>query len=86
MVIVSGFRAYCFYDLSNPPLTWFQALNSRGSFVRTTAEIRDGAVRIPVQKGVSVQEVRFAWDELAMPNLVNAAGLPALPFRTIVTK
>lgn len=26
--------------------------------------------------------VRFAWDELAMPNLVNAAGLPALPFRT----
>jgi sialate O-acetylesterase len=26
--------------------------------------------------------VRFAWNELAMPNLVNAAGLPALPFRT----
>jgi sialate O-acetylesterase len=26
--------------------------------------------------------VRFAWDELAMPNLDNAAGLPALPFRT----
>lgn len=68
------------------PLTWFQTLNSRGSFVRTTAEIRDGAVRIPAQKGVSIQEVRFAWDELAMPNLVNAAGLPALPFRTMVTK
>lgn len=26
--------------------------------------------------------VRFAWDEMAMPNLVNAAGLPVLPFRT----
>lgn len=26
--------------------------------------------------------VRFAFTELAMPNLVNAAGLPALPFRT----
>jgi sialate O-acetylesterase len=26
--------------------------------------------------------VRFAWHELARPNLVNAAGLPALPFRT----
>ena len=27
-------------------------------------------------------KVRFAWTEVAMPNLVNAAGLPALPFRT----
>jgi sialate O-acetylesterase len=26
--------------------------------------------------------VRFAWHELAMPNLMNVAGLPALPFRT----
>jgi sialate O-acetylesterase len=26
--------------------------------------------------------LRFAWDEAATPNLVNAAGLPALPFRT----
>lgn len=26
--------------------------------------------------------VRFAWDELAIPNLFNAAGLPVLPFRT----
>jgi sialate O-acetylesterase len=26
--------------------------------------------------------VRFAWAELAMPNLINSAGLPAIPFRT----
>jgi sialate O-acetylesterase len=26
--------------------------------------------------------VRFAWDETAQPNFVNAAGLPAEPFRT----
>jgi sialate O-acetylesterase len=26
--------------------------------------------------------VRFAWDEAARPNLVNGAGLPALPFRS----
>jgi sialate O-acetylesterase len=26
--------------------------------------------------------VRFGWHELAEPNLANAAGLPASPFRT----
>lgn len=68
------------------PLSWFQILNSRGNFVRTTVEIRGNEVRIPAQKGLVNQELRFAWDELAMPNLVNSAGLPALPFRTTVTK
>jgi sialate O-acetylesterase len=37
--------------------------------------VTSSAVRNPVA-------VRFAWHELAMPNLVNAAGLPAIPFRT----
>jgi sialate O-acetylesterase len=26
--------------------------------------------------------VRFAWSEIAQPNLFNQAGLPAVPFRT----
>lgn len=26
--------------------------------------------------------IRFAWDETAVPNLVNAAGIPAVPFRS----
>jgi len=26
--------------------------------------------------------VRFGWDEKAMPNFCNKAGLPAVPFRT----
>ncbi len=26
--------------------------------------------------------LRFAWDEKAQPNLVNAVGLPCIPFRT----
>jgi sialate O-acetylesterase len=26
--------------------------------------------------------VRFAWSEIAQPNLFNQAGLPAAPFRT----
>jgi sialate O-acetylesterase len=26
--------------------------------------------------------VRFAWSEVAQPNLFNQAGLPAVPFRT----
>lgn len=68
------------------PLSWFQTLSSRGSYARSTARISGSQVRLPVQKGLEVQEVRFAWDELAMPNLVNSAGLPALPFTITVTK
>lgn len=68
------------------PLSWFQTLNSRGNYARATAVIKGNQVRIPIQKRVEVQEVRFAWDELAMPNLVNSAGLPALPFRISITK
>ena len=35
------------------------------------------AARVPVPVAV-----RFAWHELAEPNLTNSAGLPAVPFRT----
>lgn len=68
------------------PLSWFQTLNSRGNYARSTAVIKGNQVRLPIQKGVNIQEVRFAWDELAMPNLVNSAGLPALPFNILVSK
>jgi polygalacturonase len=41
----------------------------------STVEVSSSLVRKPVA-------VRFAWDEIASPNLVNSAGLPAEPFRT----
>lgn len=48
------------------------------------ADATIAAGRIEVYSPVVAEPVavRFAWDELAMPNLVNAAGRPALPFRT----
>jgi sialate O-acetylesterase len=42
----------------------------------------EGRILVTSQAVIRPVALRFAWDELAMPNLVNAAGLPALPFRT----
>jgi sialate O-acetylesterase len=64
------------------PLTWFTIAGADGKFVPATAAI-DGDTVVVTSPDVSVPTtVRFAWDELAMPNLSNKAGLPALPFRS----
>ena len=31
----------------------------------------------------NIKEIRYAWDEAAVTNLENGAGLPAKPFRYI---
>lgn len=63
-------------------LTHFEIAGEDRVFHAADAAIVNG--RIEVYSPVVEQPVavRFAWDELAVPNLVNAAGLPALPFRT----
>ena len=46
-------------------------------------EIEAGLRERLTAHGVSAaRSVRFAWNEAAQPNLVNGAGLPALPFRS----
>ncbi len=64
------------------PLSEFTIAGEDRQFVPATAKIdgdevvvRSEAVRAPVA-------VRFAWYDAAQPNLMNAAGLPASPFRT----
>lgn len=60
---------------------WFEVAGKDGVFKKAEAKI-DGAA-VVVQSG-EVSEpvaVRFAWHKLAMPNLVNGAGLPAAAFR-----
>ncbi|NGZ85201.1 sialate O-acetylesterase [Duganella aceris] len=64
------------------PLDWFEIAGDDGRFQPALATIdgagivvRSGAVDRPVS-------VRFAWHEAAQPNLVNRAGLPAVPFRS----
>ena len=64
------------------PLDWFELIDAdSGGFVEAAARI-DGNTAIvsspQVDKPVAV---RFAWHKLAEPNLTNAAGLPAHPFR-----
>ena len=65
------------------PLTWFTIAGADGKFVpaeakivgKDTIEVFAAGVEKPVA-------VRFAWHQLAQPNLFNKAGLPAEPFST----
>ncbi|MBB4045782.1 sialate O-acetylesterase [Bacteroides reticulotermitis] len=62
---------------------WFYMKNEKGVFVKVNATIENDKIVIlrGNNKNVPV-EIRFGWDEIAMPNLINKEGLPASPFRT----
>lgn len=64
------------------PLTWFTIAGKEGDFVEATATIDGNSVVVSSDKIAEPAAVRFGWDQLAEPNLMNAAGLPAGPFRT----
>lgn len=64
------------------PLDWFYVAGEDRKFVQAQTQIDADSVVVwseGIRKPVAV---RFAWSEAAQPNLVNAAGLPASPFRT----
>ncbi len=63
-------------------LTWFSIAGQDGVFVPAEAEIINGRIRVSAAEVKQPKHVRFAWNESAQPNLMNAADLPALPFRT----
>jgi sialate O-acetylesterase len=64
------------------PLTWFTIAGADGKFVPADAKIAGDTVEVSAAGIDRPVAVRFAWDETAQPNLLNAAGLPAEPFRT----
>jgi sialate O-acetylesterase len=64
------------------PLTWFTLAGADGTFVPADARILGDTLEVSAAGVDQPVAVRFAWDELAQPNFVNAAGLPAEPFRT----
>jgi sialate O-acetylesterase len=64
------------------PLTWFTLAGQDGRFVPATAVIEGRTVVVSSPEVPEPTAVRFAWHEKAMPNLCNAAGLPARPFHT----
>jgi sialate O-acetylesterase len=64
------------------PLTWFTIAGADGKFVPAEAKIAGDTVEVSAAEIAKPATVRFAWDQTAQPNLCNAAGLPAEPFRT----
>lgn len=63
-------------------LTWFTIAGEDKKFYPANAEIKGDTVQVWSSKVPKPVAVRFGWNQLAEPNLVNQAGLPASPFRT----
>lgn len=51
-------------------------------FYKAKAVVEGNHVIVQSEKVSVPKNVRFAWDDAAMPNLFNKEGLPASPFRT----
>jgi sialate O-acetylesterase len=64
------------------PLTDFVVAGDNHLFQPATAVVEGDRVIVSSPLVAEPVAVRFAWNELAMPNLVNDAGLPVMPFRT----
>ncbi|MFA6293061.1 MAG: sialate O-acetylesterase [Victivallales bacterium] len=60
---------------------WFEIVDESGAFKKADAVIQKNTVILSAAGIEKPVVVRFAWDHLAEPNLVNEAGLPASPFR-----
>ena len=64
------------------PLSWFEIAGETGEYVKADAII-DGDTVVVSNTAISEpKNVRFAWDQLAQPNLMNKEALPAGAFRT----
>lgn len=64
------------------PLTWFEIIDAEeGGFVKADAQIDGPTVVLSAPEAKHPAAMRFAWDMLAEPNLMNAEGLPAGAFR-----
>jgi sialate O-acetylesterase len=65
------------------PLKWFQIAGADGKYVDAQATIDGSTVVVRSPEVPAPVSVRYAWDNYPYgANLYNAAGLPAVPFRT----
>jgi sialate O-acetylesterase len=64
------------------PLSEFEVAGADGKFVAAEATIDGQTVVVGAKAVASPTQVRFGWRNVANPNLVNQAGLPACPFQT----
>lgn len=64
------------------PLNWFAVAGDDRIFHFAQAVVKGNNVLVSSAAAPDPVAVRFAWDKLAVHNLVNGAGLPAFPFRS----
>jgi sialate O-acetylesterase len=64
------------------PLSWFTIAGNDKKFVEADATVDGDSVVVSSAKVPKPVAVRFAWDQVADPNLQNVEGLPAPAFRT----
>lgn len=64
------------------PLSCFTIAGADGKFKPAAAIITGDKISVTAERIMKPAAVRFAWNETAMPNLVNSAGLPAVSFCT----
>jgi sialate O-acetylesterase len=69
-------------DPGAPGLSWFSIAAADKKFVPAKATIDGETVVVEAAEIGSPVAVRFGWHQIAEPNLMNKAGLPASPFRT----
>ena len=63
-------------------LSWWSIAGADKKFVSAVAKIEGDSVVVTAAGVAAPVAVRFGWHQLAEPNLANAAGLPASPFRS----
>jgi len=64
------------------PLSWFEIIDAdEGGFAKADAKIDGSSVLLSSPEVKHPVAMRFAWNMLAEPNLMNTAGLPATAFR-----
>ncbi|WP_432378213.1 sialate O-acetylesterase [Duganella sp. P38] len=64
------------------PPSHFELAGADGVYHPAQATLRGEQVQLASAAVAAPVAARFAWHEDAQPNLINSAGLPAVPFRT----
>lgn len=82
MALIVFDHAHGLHTRDGEALTGFEVAGEDGNFFGADAYIQRQTVYVSASAVPKIVHVRFAWDEAAQPNLVNGAGLPALPFRS----
>lgn len=62
------------------PVNWLEITGEGGKRRQAQAQIKGNKLIVYSRDITSPQQIFFGWNEIAQPNLMNSAGLPAMPF------